>query len=303
MTNAVLKRGAAGIDARASLILIVCCGILGLGLVMVKFANAGISPFMNAALRSILAGVVLFVWARLRGITLFKRDGTLWAGVVAGGFFALEFLALYAGLTMTQVARATIFLHCAPFFAAFGEHLFVPGHRLTPVKSLGLLAAFVGLAIALGVGFTDLTRETITGDILCLLGGIFWGATTVVVRATQLRTAAAEKTLLYQLAVSTPILLAASLLSGEAGVTNPSPLVLGALAFTVIGNVVLGYTTWFWLMRTYSAASLHAFTFLTPIFGVLAGYFVLGDAIGPATLAGLALVAFGIWLVNRPAAE
>ena len=125
----------------------------------------------------------------------------------------------------------------------------------------------------------------------------------MIVRATTLRAAPAEKTLLYQLAASVPVLFLAAWLFGESGVTDLRPDVLGAFAYTVIGTVVIGYTTWFWLMRTYSAASLHAFTFLTPIFGVLAGHFVLGEAIAGATLVGLALVAVGIWLVNRPAAS
>ena len=68
----------------------------------------------------------------------------------------------------------------------------------------------------------------------------------------------------------------------------------------MIAIVVFGYTTWFWLMRTYSAASLHAFTFLTPIFGVVAGYFILGEQIGWPVVAGLVLVVLGIWLVNAP---
>jgi drug/metabolite transporter (DMT)-like permease len=300
MTATVEPRRAADIDARAATILVVCCAIWGLGLVMVKLANAGISPLCNSGLRSVFGGLILFGWTRLRGIPLFTADRTLWAGISCGVLFALEFLTLYAGLTMTQVARATIFLHCAPFVAAVGEHYFVPGHRLTRIKAGGLLAAFAGMIVALGLGGQALTRETILGDLLCLAGGIFWGMTTVVVRGTQLRFAAAEKTMLYQLATSAVVLLAASWAFGEAGITKLTPAVIGGFAYTVIFTVVLGYTTWFWLMRTYSAASLHAFTFLTPIFGVLFGHLLLGEAVGPAILAGLALVTVGIWLVNRP---
>ena len=300
MTLAAAQPKPSEIDAKAAIILVGCCAIWGLGLVMVKAANAGISPFMNSALRSIFGGLILFVWARSRGIALFTRDGTLRAGLISGALFGLEFLGLYEGLTLTQAARATIFLHCAPFAAALGEHMYIPGHRLTRLKTLGLLAAFAGLAIALGFSGSTTTQATLTGDLLCLSGGIAWGATTVVVRGSKLRAAAAEKTLLYQLAVSAPILLAASFLFGETGITNLSPMVLGAFAYTVIAVVVLGYTTWFWLMRTYSAASLHAFTFLTPIFGALAGHLLLGEAIGTPALIGLGLVTFGIWLVNRP---
>ena len=290
----------AGIDAKAATILVACCAIWGLGLVMVRFANGGISPIFNSALRSIAGGIILFGWVSARRIPLFERDGTLLAGIIAGLFFALEFLALYVGLTMTQVARATIFLHSAPFFAAYGEHLFVPGHQLTRGKVIGLLAAFAGLAISLGGGIAGATQTTLTGDLLCLFGGAAWAGTTVVVRASTLRTAPAEKTLLYQLLVSAPMLLAAAWWFGEAGITKLSAAVVGGFVYTVIGTVLIGYTTWFWLMRTYSAASLHAFTFLTPIFGVLAGHLVLGEQIGLPTLAGLTLVAYGIWLVNRP---
>jgi drug/metabolite transporter (DMT)-like permease len=254
----------------------------------------------NCALRSFAGGAILLAWAWWRGIPLFTADRTLAAGLVSGTLFALEFLTLYAGLTLTQVARATIFLHCAPFVAAYGEHVFVPGHRLTRTKVLGLLAAFAGMAVALGIGGIGLTRDTLYGDLLCLAGGIFWGLTTVIIRATPLKNAPAEKTMLYQLGTSAPLLLAASWLFGEAGITNLSPMVLGAFAYTVLFTVVIGYTTWFWLMRTYSAASLHAFTFLTPIFGVFFGHVLLGEPVGTATLAGLALVVVGIWLVNRP---
>jgi drug/metabolite transporter (DMT)-like permease len=294
-------RAPADIDGKAAVILVGCCAIWGLGLVMMKLSNVGISPIFNCALRSVLSGVILFGWTQVRGIALFSRDGTLGAGILTGLFFALEFLTLYVGLEMTQVARATIFLHCAPFVAAYGEHLFVPGHRLTRMKVIGLLAAFAGLAVALGGGGFGLASMTLRGDLLCLAAGVFWGLTTVVVRATPLRSAPAEKTLLYQLATSVPVLFAASFWFSEAGISKMSPLVVGAFAYTVIATVVIGYTTWFWLMRTYSAASPHAFTFLAPIFAVIAGHVLLGEAVGPETLIGLVLVAFGIWLVNRPA--
>jgi drug/metabolite transporter (DMT)-like permease len=289
------------IDAKAALILTGCCAIWGLGLVMVKFANAGLSPVLNSGLRSVCAGLLLFALATARGQSMFQRDGTLRDGVLTGTVFALEFVALYIGLSMTTASRGTIFLHCAPFVAAYGEHLFIPGHRLTRQRVLGLLAAFAGLVVALGDGlWTGVSQTVLIGDMLCLLGGIFWGMTTVIIRSGKLRTAPAEKTLLYQLAVSAVVLLAWSWLSGETRVGELTPTVLGAFAYTVVLVVVVGYQTWFWLMRSYSAASLHAFTFLSPIFGVIAGYLVLGEPLTVGTAIGLFLVAAGIYLVNRP---
>lgn len=288
------------LDARAAFILVICCIVWGVGLVMVKIANTGISPVMNSALRSVAAGLILFVWSLARGVPLFRRDHTLIAGICCGALFALEFLTLYAGLVTTDVARGIIFLHAAPFVAAYGEHLFVPSHRLTRRKVFGLTAALIGLIVALSESLFSGTRATLTGDILCLIAGIAWGGTTVIIRTTQLKSAPAEKTLLYQLTVSALLLVPASYLLGEPGIVNLSLPVISAFAYTVIGTVVLGYTTWFWLMRTYSAASLHAFTFLTPIFGVVAGHLILGERIGPLIILELILVVSGIWLVNAP---
>ncbi|MFZ4808089.1 MAG: DMT family transporter [Hyphomicrobiaceae bacterium] len=298
--TAVPPARAPDLDARAALLLTTCCLIWGIGIVMAKIANLGISPVLNAGLRSVVSGLVIWGWAMARGTRLYERDGTLVAGVVCGSVFAAEFLVLYAGLALTSAARGTVFLHAAPFVAAIGEHLLVPGHRLTPVRMLGLLAAFVGLAVAFGEGLVGAAATSVTGDLLCLAGGILWGVTTIVIKATSLRRAPAEKILLYQLAVSAVALPLASLAMAEPGVTDMSPHVVAAFLYTALAVVSFGYLAWFWMMRTYSAASLHAFTFLTPIFGVIAGHLILGERLSVGLIAGLALVAGGIWLVNKP---
>ena len=293
------RPGPRALDARSATILTLCCVIWGVGLSMVKIANVGLPPMLNAGLRSLCAGVLLYLWARWRGVRLFEHDGTLWAGIAAGVCFALEFVALYIGLTETSAARGTIFIHCAPFVAAAGEHFLVPRHRLSGMRFAGLLAAFAGMALALADG-ASLGAGTLRGDLLCLAGGIFWGMTTIVMKTTRLSAIAPERSLLYQLAVSTPILFAWWLLFETRSAGPLTPAVLAAFAYSVVFIVVIGYTTWFWLMRTYSAASLHAFTFLTPLFGAMAGALILGERVGPTTMAGLALVTAGIWLVNRP---
>jgi drug/metabolite transporter (DMT)-like permease len=60
------------------------------------------------------------------------------------------------------------------------------------------------------------------------------------------------------------------------------------------------YLAWFWLVSTYPAGRLAAFSFLTPLFGVLAGALLLGERVSTHLALALALVVLGIWLVNRP---
>jgi drug/metabolite transporter (DMT)-like permease len=128
-----------------------------------------------------------------------------------------------------------------------------------------------------------------------------WGATTLVIKASALARTPPEKTLLYQLVVSAPLLGLAALAVGERMDAAPSPLALGSLAYQTVWVGGITFGIWFVLIMRYSASRVSAFTFLTPLFGVAAGHIVLGEPISPAFAAAVALVAAGLVLVNRPA--
>lgn len=292
-------KAAEHLDLRAVLILLACCACWGAGQVAIKVANTGISPVMQAGLRSCLSALLVFLWALYRGIPLFQRDRTLLAGIAIGVFFALEFLVLYPGLDRTTASRGVVFLYTAPFVVAVGAHYFIPGDRLSVTKVMGLCAALAGLMVAMGESIFAPGRPTLVGDVMCVIASVLWGVTTILVRTTPLRSAAAEKTLLYQLAVSGAILVPASIALGEPGVTDLRPAVLGAFAYTFVIVAFVSYTAWFWLVRNYPPTRVSAFTFLAPVFGVLAGNLILSEPFTPSLAVSLALIAAGIYLVNR----
>jgi drug/metabolite transporter (DMT)-like permease len=300
MIGAAPVHAADRLDLRAVLVVTACCACWGVNQVAIKIANDGIPPILQAGLRSLLAGVLVFAWARARGVRLFERDGTLWSGIVAGLIFAAEFLTLYLGVSLTTASRGVVLLYLAPFVVAFGAHYLIPGDRLTLAKIAGLTAALAGLAVAMGEGLAAPGRPTLAGDLLSLLAAVLWGATTVLVRTTRLRSAAPEKTLLYQLAVSAVVLPPLSYLLGEPGIVDLSAPVVLAFVYTFTVVAFVSYIAWFWLVRNYPPTRVSAFTFLSPVFGVMAGNLMLGEAFTPSLAAALALIAFGIYLVNRP---
>jgi drug/metabolite transporter (DMT)-like permease len=106
--------------------------------------------------------------------------------------------------------------------------------------------------------------------------------------------------LLYQLAVSGVMLPLASWWLKEPGIVDLSLPVMTAFAYTVIIVAFISYITWFWLVRNYSPTRISAFTFLSPVFGVLAGNMLLGEVFTPTLAVALSLIAFGIFLVNWP---
>ncbi len=122
------SRTAPGPAAFALMVLL--CAIWGLQQVSIKVASAGISPIMQVGLRSGAAALLVFAWARWRGINLFSRDKSLRPGLLAGLLFGLEFVFIFVGVDHTTVSRMVVFLYTAPCFTVLGLHFWVPGERM-----------------------------------------------------------------------------------------------------------------------------------------------------------------------------
>ena len=289
------------LDAAAVLLMVLLCACWGLNQVAIKLANGGISPMLQAGLRSLGAAVLVWAWSAHRGVRLFARDGSLGLGLLIGLLFAGEFVFLYGGLVYTTASRAVLFLYTAPFVVALAAHVVIPGERLRPQQVAGLAAAFLGIALAFGDSLVLPDRRALIGDAMAFVAAILWGATTVVVKASRLARLAPEKTLLYQLGVSALLLPALSFAVGEPGIVAPTPLVLAMLLYQVVVVAFVSYLAWFWLVTRYPAGRLSSFAFLTPLFGLAAGALLLGEPVSWAFSAALALVASGIFLVNRAA--
>ena len=132
-----------------------------------------------------------------------------------------------------------------------------------------------------------------------MAAGVLWGATTLAIRASRLSAASAEKTLLYQLAVSGVALAVAALAVGQRWAPTLAPLTWASLFFQIVVVTFASYLLWFWLVRHYPATRLASFTLLTPVFGLLLGALLLGEPVTLRLLVGLAAVAVGIVVVNR----
>jgi drug/metabolite transporter (DMT)-like permease len=288
------------LDAAAVALVLALCVSWGFNQVAVKVALPDIPPLIQAAFRSTFGTLLLLGWVRLRGVKLMEPDGTLVPGIVAGLLFALEFLLIFRGLVLTSASRASLFIYSAPFFVVIGARWFLPGDRFGRSQWLGLVLSFAGMVIAFGVPAPGADMRTLIGDLMLLLAGAAWGATTLVVKATSLVRAPYEKTLLYQLIVSAPVLALGAEVFGERVVEPPSALAVGSLLYQTLWVVGVTYLAWFALIQRYSASRLSAFTFLTPLCGVAAGHLVLGDPITPAFALAVALVVAGLVLVNRP---
>ena len=292
------------LDTLATAGMLALCVCWGFQQIAIKLVAGDIAPIMQIGLRSTFAALVLaMVVGRAEGGRAF-RDGTALPGLIVGLLFAGEFLFVAQGLLYTTASHMSVFLYTAPIFAALGLHWLLPEERMQPLQWLGVAVAFGGIGVAFLGGGSDAADGTVAGGINMLLGdamglaaGLLWGATTVAIRKTSLSEAAPSKTLFYQMAVASVVLLAYAAFTGQHGIRYTQAAVL-SVAFQSVVVALSSYLAWFWLLRRYLASRLSILSFMTPLFGVSFGVLILDEPLDRHFVLGAVMVLAGITLVS-----
>ncbi|MDG4648484.1 DMT family transporter [Roseibacterium sp. SDUM158017] len=272
--------------------------LLAFNQVVIKVTNEGLQPVFFAALRSLGGALLIYGWIRWRGLSLTLPRATLPAGLLIGAVFAFEFVCLFIALDLTTVTRTSVIFYTMPIWLALAAHVLIPAERLTRAKSAGLALAFGGVVVALASRGDD-GQASLLGDLFALGGALGWAGIALIVRVTKLKEVRPEVQLLWQLAVSAPILFVAAAFFGPA-LRDPSATHWAGLGFQIVAIVSAGFLFWFWLLTIYPASSVASFAFLAPVFGVGLGWLMLGEPVGPDLVVALVLVCAGLILVNRP---
>lgn len=289
------------LDQTASSLMIVLCMVWGLQQVILKMAASDISPLMQIALRSGLAALLLLPLVLLDQKSQLMNPKNVKAGALVAVLFSLEFFLLAQALQLTSASHAVVLLYTAPIFVALGLHWKLPSERLTLLQWTGIGIAFIGIVVTFirpqQIGVNTFQQQMLWGDLYALAAAIAWAATTVTVRLSSLAQAAVTQTLFYQLAGSFILLLGLAFFMGKA-VVQWTPLVMGSLAFHTLIVSFASFLAWFWLLRNYLASRLGVFSFLTPLFGIIFGVWLLDENIEANFIFGTALVLLGILVVS-----
>lgn len=287
-------------DLFASGQMVLVCAIWGTQQVAIKLSAPAMAPVLQVGLRSAVAALVVYCLVHIDRRAFPFRDGIWCPGIVVGGLFALEFLLFAHGLNYTSASRMSVFLYTAPVFAALGLHLLTHEERLSLVQWFGIAIAISGIAIAYYEPAGSRTGENgWVGDALGIGAGAAWGLTTVFIRSSRLATTPPSVTLWYQLTGVAVLATVVALVSGRTSI-DPTPIVLASLVWQVFVISVASYLAWFMMLTRYFASRLGVLSLLTPLFGVMFGVAIMGDALAPTFLIGGGLILAGILIVQLP---
>jgi drug/metabolite transporter (DMT)-like permease len=291
-----LIAGSGRLDARAIGLAVLAMAVLGGSYTAGKIALQDLPPFGLLSMRMAITTAVLGAYAAVLRMTLAQPAAYV---VAQTAFFALSQALLFIALGLTSAGRVAILFNTQPFFTLLLLPLFFSGERVTPRRWLGTGVAFGGVALVLAergaAGGSPL--GDLRGDLLAMAAALCWTANIVLNKRMPGRFNAVA--MVFWNCAGAALLF--GLLSWQLESPSAWRFTVPAMAGVVYLGVVaacLGFVLVAWLTRTYSASRVNVFVFLSPIFGVLIGWALLGEAVSLQQALGALAVAAGILIVT-----
>ena len=290
---------ALSIPLGAVLVSIVIHSLWGGNPVAVKFSLVAFPPLTTAFLRFAIGIACIALWARWRGVRLLPEKGEWGALWITALLFAVQIALMNVGFDRTSGAMGSVLIATNPLFAAMFAHVFIAGDRMTAAKALGLLVAMAGTSLVL-LGDADLATLDFgaAGNWIVLSSAVMLGLR-LALSARFVRRIDPTKVAIWQMVLSLPMFGAGALLLEEIAWDRIGPAPIAGLLFQGVVIAGIGFTVSYHLMKRYTPSVVMSFNFVSPIAGVSFAAWLLGDRIGLLLLAGMALVAVGLYLVAR----
>jgi drug/metabolite transporter (DMT)-like permease len=274
------------------------CLLWGGNIVAMKIGLRGVPPVGAAGFRFLLASLSVLLFAAIRRAPLGVRP-ELWPHLFAlGAIFVVQHAAFNLGLNLTTASRSVVFMYTQPVFTVLLAHFLIPGERLSATRGGGVLISLAGLIAVFAERLGGGAPSMLLGDGLVTVAALGWALQSVYMKRLLNRSDPFVLTL-YQMVIAFPCFFLINRLAEPTLVYAVDTSIV--LAFLYQGSLVAGlsFVAWTILIRQHQVSQISAFVFLTPIFGVLLSWLLLGDPITRGLVVGVALVAVGIALVNR----
>lgn len=280
---------------RAGAFALLLAALWGGNPVAIKAGLGHAGPLRLGALRMLLGGLAVLVFALFAGVSLRpQRSEWLPLGGLAVLFTAQTAL-MYIGGDQTSAGHAAVLISTFPLWAALCAHFVVPGDRMARGRAVGTLIAYSGVVVVfsgdLGGG------EWLAGDIMMLCSALLLGARQIYLSQTS--QAIPVSRLLMAQAVSAVLVFLPLSFALESEPWTYSASFLGALLYQGLVIAGFGFLGNTWLLQHFLPSRVTATQLTTPVFGVILSWLVLGESVGPELAAGVALLTVGSALAQR----
>ena len=265
-----------------------------------------VPPLILAAMRFLVAGVVLYVWMIARGER--SPGGRQWRSAALLGIviFVLDYGLLFWAERRVPSGIAAVMLATIPVFMALSEIIFLRTQKLTARLVLALLIGVGGVAVlmsrSLSLGGAPIDRM---GALALIVASLSWSIASSLARKLPLPPSKVMSSGAQMLAGGVFLTLTAAAL-GEFRDFHPWTVSRGAwlsLLYLIVAGSIIGFTAYVWLIHHESPTKVGTYAYVNPIVAVLVGYFLGGEALSLRTILGTLFVLISVVVITLTQAK
>ena len=260
-----------------------------------------VPPFLLAAMRFLVAGLVLYGWMLAQGER--SPNGRQWrsASLLAILIFVIDYGLLFWAEQRVPSGIAAVMMATIPVFMALSEIIFLRTQRLTVRLTLALLIGIGGVAVlmsrSLRLGGAPIDR---VGAVALIVASMSWSVASVLTRKLPLPPSKVMSSGAQMLAGGVFLTLTAAAL-GEFRNFHPWTISRGAwlsLLYLIVAGSIIGFTAYVWLIHHESPTKVGTYAYVNPVVAVLVGYLLGGEALGLRTILGTVFILISVLVIT-----
>lgn len=266
----------------------------------IRVAIDTIPPFLMAGARFLIAGALLYGWARARGAQ--RPTGSTWRSATVLGAL---FLLLGNGGVVWAEQRvpsgiAAVLVALLPIWTAIIEWIRPPGKRPGAWVTAGLVTGFAGVALLLAPGVGSGAQVDLVGGAALIFASLSWAYAGIISKELPLPASAAQSSGMQMLAGGL-LLTVAGLVTGEFARAELSAVSLrsaGAFVYLIVFGSLIGFSAFAWLLRVTTPGRVATYAYVNPIVAVFLGWLILGEPLATRDLIAAAIIVGGVVLIT-----
>ncbi len=265
-----------------------------------------VPPFLLAAMRFLVAGLVLYGWMIARGERSPTRRQWTSASLLAILIFVLDYGLLFWAEQRVPSGIAAVMMATIPVFMALSEIIFLRTQRLTVRLALALLIGIAGVAVLMSP-WLSLSGAPIdpVGAVALIIASMSWSVASALTRKLPLPPSKVMSSGAQMLAGGVFLALTAASL-GEFRNFHPSTVSRGAwlsLLYLIVAGSIIAFTAYVWLIHHESPTKVGTYAYVNPVVAVLLGYLLGGEALALRTILGTAFVLISVVVITMTPAK
>lgn len=260
-----------------------------------------VPPFLLAAMRFVVAGLVLYGWMIVQGERTPTARQWMSAGLLAVLIFVIDYGLLFWAEQRVASGVAAVIMATIPVFMALSEIILLGSQKITPRLVLASAIGIAGVAVLVSRSFNfggaPIDR---LGAIALIIASVSWSISSSLTRKLPLPESKVMSSGAQMLAGGVLLAVTAGALGEFHGfrVSQVSREAWLSLLYLIVAGSIVAFTAYVWLIHHESPTKVGTYAYVNPVIAVLLGYFLGGEALGPRTIMGTVCVLISVVVIT-----